>query len=435
MPSLFYYNTETSVELFRENAIPALFHFDRSFPNSELDILLVQYSLNGSFVGMQKLTDSDLHVCSYSKEQIQFGVKYHRKCRISIESLLRTNPTPIFAEFYLRFTNEKNIRQLYAIPILDENLRQGGQFVNRLSADEIAKWILTRRTYFVDGLTLSKSDRNSTSASYIRYPAYTSIEIQIQARKGGRIMPPFIRIRHAEIEERSNVAPEMEFNVNYFMDGTKHYKDIEITMSVLGTLSIICAAISAYSWGRRAGKIIADVATMGKLMLFECAILGDVFLIVIIAMASFITFGYKAQKLPYYVMLSQQQEWSFVAYLISATMLKFIAMVHKSAHLMLTKTFFIDWERPLPTVVSNTQHPPSADLDRRLSSATPTVIWSRTYLIANEWNELQNYRKTNIAVQMITMIALLKWLNFENWAAVAPGFSTGKLSISRISSQ
>lgn len=189
MPSLFYYNTETSVELFRENAIPALFHFDRSFPNSELDILLVQYSLNGSFVGMQKLTDSDLHVCSYSKEQIQFGVKYHRKCRISIESLLRTNPTPIFAEFYLRFTNEKNSRQLYAIPILDENLRQGGQFVNRLSADEIAKWILTRRTYFVDGLTLSKSDRNSTSASYIRYPAYTSIEIQIQVRMLRRCIP------------------------------------------------------------------------------------------------------------------------------------------------------------------------------------------------------------------------------------------------------
>lgn len=59
-------------------------------------------------------------------------------------------------------------------------------------------------------------------------------------------MPPFVRIRHAELETDSAAAPEMEFAVDYFMDGTKHYKDVEITMSVLGALSIIWAAIRAY---------------------------------------------------------------------------------------------------------------------------------------------------------------------------------------------
>lgn len=53
--------------------------------------------------------------------------------------------------------------------------------------------------------------------------------------------------------------------------------------------------------------MIVDAATMGKLVFFECGILGDIFLVVITAMAIFITFGYKAQKLPYYVMLSQEQ--------------------------------------------------------------------------------------------------------------------------------
>uniref|UniRef100_F1L820 Meckelin n=1 Tax=Ascaris suum TaxID=6253 RepID=F1L820_ASCSU len=89
---------------------------------------------------------------------------------------------------------------------------------------------------------------------------------------------------------------------------------------------------------------------------------------------------------------------------------------------MLTKTFFIDWERPQPVVTSDVTKPPSADLTKGVTTA-PTVIW-RTYLVANEWNELQNYRKTSIAVQMITMAVLLKWLQLENWAAVAPGFST-----------
>lgn len=51
----------------------------------------------------------------------------------------------------------------------------------------------------------------------------------------------------------------------------------------------------------------------------------------------------------------------------------------------------------------------------------------RTYLVANEWNELQDYRKTSVGLQMITMIALLHWLKLENWAAITPGLHTGNI--------
>lgn len=179
MPWLFYYNTETSIELSRENAIHAFFNFDSSLPNSKLDILLMQYSLNGTFIGMQSFSDSDMRICSLDKASIPFGAKYHQKCTISIRSLLNANPTPIFSEFYLRFLDENGAVKLYAMPILDENIRQNGQFVNRLPIEEISKWVITRRIYFVDGITLARIDRNNTSF-YIRYPIYISIQVQIQ---------------------------------------------------------------------------------------------------------------------------------------------------------------------------------------------------------------------------------------------------------------
>lgn len=40
------------------------------------------------------------------------------------------------------------------------------------------------------------------------------------------------------------------------------------------------------------------------------------------------------------------QESTLMAYLISATSLKFVALLHRFVSLMLTETFFIDWERP-----------------------------------------------------------------------------------------
>lgn len=51
-----------------------------------------------------------------------------------------------------------------------------------------------------------------------------------------------------------------------------------------------------------------------------------------------------------------------------------------------------------------------------------TFFLRRTYLIANEWNELQNYRKTSITIQLLTIIFFLEYLHFGDWAIIQPGF-------------
>lgn len=52
--------------------------------------------------------------------------------------------------------------------------------------------------------------------------------------------------------------------------------------------------------------------------------------------------------------------------------------------------------------------------------ASPVTIW-RTYMIANEWNELQNYRKTSLGLQLALMLFLLEVLNLKAWALAMPG--------------
>lgn len=55
-------------------------------------------------------------------------------------------------------------------------------------------------------------------------------------------------------------------------------------------------------------------------------------------------------------------------------MLKLITLFHCSAHLILTKTFFIDWERPHVTFETNDGAPPSSDIRKNVKINQP-VIW------------------------------------------------------------
>lgn len=52
---------------------------------------------------------------------------------------------------------------------------------------------------------------------------------------------------------------------------------------------------------------MADFSVVLRLLLFECDTLADFFFVVLFPMSVVITFGYKAQKLPYFASLSDDQ--------------------------------------------------------------------------------------------------------------------------------
>ena len=467
LPILFYYNTEAPIELSREAAIEGVFNVDEGLTNRYLDFISVMYSLNGTFLGMEELQGGLIQICPTERKAVDgtflFGREYYQECTLRLSELIeridmkRTYSTgmkeTIFHELYLRYVDKNNqlmvsfkgqtpnqyMFQLYPIPVVNQNLRQNNQFVNRLDFNSYSRWILTRRFYLID---IQQEFNVNNQEKLIRVPSSLSFKINVQPSRDGHIFPPYFTIKHIEFRLSGNTSTLTEefnfktldsvFQVTYEIDSTRHDKTIEVLMAVFCSTSVLWGALRAYAWGRRAGKQIIDVVTVLKLVLFMTEIISNIFLLVIGCMAVWITFAYKLQRHFVYVLLSHNQEWIFITYVSVALGLKFIALLHIYASLILTETFFIDWERPKAiyesskTVIpsdqktENNNQPPAESI---LSSA---VIW-RTYLVANEWNELQNYRKTSVSVQMFLIILLLEFFHFEDYAIVQPGFARGDM--------
>lgn len=189
----------------------------------------------------------------------------------------------------------------------------------------------------------------------------------IKPSREGRIYPPHVVVRYTNHffdqsaviddspEENSTTtttldnrrhAFQLRFSVDYFVDSFNYDKTIEVSMATLCSVSVLLAALKAYSWGRRAGKIIVDSATVVQFVLYTCENISNVFLFVIGSLSVWIFYAYKLQQHLVYLPPSREQEWSFIVYMIMAAALKCIVFLHTYIQLSLIETFFIDWERP-----------------------------------------------------------------------------------------
>ena len=95
--------------------------------------------------------------------------------------------------------------------------------------------------------------------------------------------------------------------------------------------------------------------------------------------------------------------------------------------------FFMDWERPKGVLLSaanpNTNTNPTdpntdtTDTKDKVVTSGPTPvpvsIW-RTYFVANEWNEIQSYRKINHTVLLVLVLLFIEVVGLGNWAELDP---------------
>uniref|UniRef100_A0A7E4ZZE5 Meckelin n=1 Tax=Panagrellus redivivus TaxID=6233 RepID=A0A7E4ZZE5_PANRE len=442
VPTLMYYNTEASIELARESAISAIFNVNSGSPNTKLDILTVKYALNGTFLGMDSASEGLLHICPTGREPtsgaMMFGREFYQECEIRISDVIRMvtmnrqyvnqDSDTIFHELYLRFIDDANQYRLYPLPILNGNIKTQNSYVNQ--AGVMNRWVLTRRFFLTD---VSVNEDTNPNMVLTRIPEAMFLKVNVQPSRDGRIYPPYLAIKYKEfLAAENNETAEEEimqsrFGVTYTMDTTKHDKTIEVIMAVFCSTSILWGALRAYAWGRRAGKQIIDASTIIKLILFMCEIISNIFLLVVGCTTVWMTFAYKIQQHYVYVLLTRDQEWIFITYICVALGLRVIALIHLYACLILTETFFIDWERPRGSTPTQTQF--TTSIEERIkeipaAEPRPPVIW-RTYFVANEWNELQNYRKTSIAGQLMLLLFVLEYLDFADYAIVQPGLSRG----------
>ena len=109
------------------------------------------------------------------------------------------------------------------------------------------------------------------------------------------------------------------------------------------------------------------------------------------------------------VLPTEEQEQFIKHYLISAFALKLVNILYLLYSQVTVDVFLLDWERP-PLVPSK----------GREGSREPAVSVWRTYLVANQWNELQTRRKTDAGVQLVAMIFLMRVVGLENLATADP---------------
>uniref|UniRef100_A0A914I2N3 Meckelin n=1 Tax=Globodera rostochiensis TaxID=31243 RepID=A0A914I2N3_GLORO len=362
VPQLFYANIDASMEIFRDTAIDAIYELVEQRRNSRLDIVAMAFSTNGTFLGQ---TSFDNQKCAWILE----------------------NAGTEFFELYMRFE--------------DTN----GE---------------TKRFYVVDRQSAADQSLKNASNQLVRSPDRITLHIHLQPNQEGRIFVPYLQISHVQIQQHQGqnnssssssstfsrpdtFLVEFEFRISYHADSYPYDKTVEVVMATTCSIAAVWAAIRAYSWGRRSADGI-----------------GNVFLLVMSIIAVWLTFAYKLQSHLFYVPLADVQEGSFVAYLVSATALKALSLAHTLISLTLIQTFFIDWERP--RTLSTQKQPIDNSKVEDKTAQNSVVIW-RTYLIANEWNELQLYRKTRLSVQLLTALFLLDCMEFGNFAKLQPGFA------------
>jgi len=181
-------------------------------------------------------------------------------------------------------------------------------------------------------------------------------------------------------------------------------KDIEIAVGVLSGLAVLLAAVEAWSWSRRAGKVAVDLSSLIKLVVATAGNLSYVFLTVIFFACLYWFIFFKQQSYVHVVLPSGEQEAFVQHYLVAAAALKLFHTVALIVSQVTVDVFLLDWERPDTPGKAGEQ---------------PVSVW-RTYMVANEWNELQTLRKTRISVQVVLVIFLMKVVGMEHLATADP---------------
>ena len=364
------------------------------FKNDRLNLTAVRWSLDGRFLGLNNVSGVELQMCNASYADLDaaldFGNRYRRKCRVPVKSLFNNANSPVFFDLYVPYKGNK----LYAVPILVRNLGR-----NAID-DDPDDWSFVTRLFLVDNVA-----GMDAKPRQLRYLSKMEIHVELvdahkEPNKAGQIYPPRIAVEYATVsEDEDEESVQVEFSVSYRVDMKEEKKKIEIAVGVMSVFGVLWAAIETWSWSRRSGKLAIDPLTLLKLVVVAAGCLANVFLAVIFFASLYWFIFFKQQDFLYVFLPDEDQEAEIKHYVFAIFALKILDV----AHLLFTQAnvdiFLLDWERPKPT-----------------SASSAVSVW-RTYLVANEWNELQSRRKTHAALQIVAVVFVLRICGVENVAS------------------
>ncbi|XP_018652741.1 hypothetical protein Smp_156860 [Schistosoma mansoni] len=222
MPWLYYSPTKGSTVL-KDTKLKTIYS-----PNSNLQIYLAAFKINGEFLGFQDASQGgQLQLCkdtsSRMKAAFQFATTYRQTCELNVDDLFDNEKYPlVFYDPYIYFYDSTTqTSQLIPIPIRNTAvIDKSGNFPNVItSSDQNSlnealalgntasavsieaaiqdKWELTRRLFMVDNFS-GKTSTISKVPQLVRYAS--NIEIKVTSQDSvtdGQIFPPIIKIDYS----------------------------------------------------------------------------------------------------------------------------------------------------------------------------------------------------------------------------------------------
>lgn len=377
--------------------------------SSKVYFKVIKYNARGDFLGWEDVKGGTLQLCLDSESVLDaafvFGTSYSQSCALEVSDLLHRIPEPIFYEMFLAFVDEKGNARLWPVPIENPAIQTSGQASLNSRA--------LRRFFLVDGLSGRQSNLSNPPA-YVTVAAKLLISINLPTNSPGDNPPFQMTVKYAKQDSVGIV--QVSFSVSYIQDSETAQQTTNIALGALGFLSVLYALLETSSWVRRSRLPNVNLLIIVKFLACFAGSLANAFFMVTLGIGIYWLIVFKAQQfsavegaLP---PAGGQIETNFIIYLLCAFVLKILDIIHLLITQLTVSIFLIDWEKPKEKL--SLKAPAGQGGDQRASSSVSA--W-RTFLIANEWNEIQTHRKVNTSLQLFAVLLLLEVVGLKNLAS------------------
>ncbi|KAH8065036.1 hypothetical protein JL722_1932 [Aureococcus anophagefferens] len=372
----------------------------------KLELRALAYALNGTFLGSEPF-DADFFYCETQTPRTKSTSRCYLPGLVGREL--------VFYDLYVvdrdgdceGKAQDGDTRCLYPVPVLMKTLRdEDGNKPNRNGkSNNFDENVFSRRFSLFDATTAVPFDDDLNNPGELAGPTYVRYLVEA--------------IVHVEVgEDRKMREDKVEFYCYYYMDSSEFWRICDALFFVLLSLSGMCWIYYYSNW--QAENYGGDV-TSGfpqdefvyfiKWVMLYCRLFVHIFFPFMFAMSSYILVFFKLQDTVYLLLPRENREdgKGYEYYPVRVMLVSLWAFQTANVLKVIydqcsVDIFFVDWERPR---------------SETLRHKVPVSIW-RTLFVANEWNELQTVRRTNVTFILFLLGWLLVGEQLENAATAVP---------------
>ncbi|XP_074864667.1 meckelin-like [Carettochelys insculpta] len=391
--------------------LPKLFYSNTGLPSlsfgttSKLNFKLVKYDAGGNFLGWEDVTGGTLQLCTDRQKALDaaysFGTSYQQSCTVQVSNLLRRVPEPIFYEMFLQFSNAEGT-WLWPVPVVNPQVQ--------LNSPASLKSHRLRRFFLVDGLSGRQGNLSNQPVS-VTLAAGLLLSVDLPTSSPGDQPAFLLTVKYAKQDRTA--ATQVSFAVSYTWNPGTSQRDTDIALAALGSVAALYAMLKTSSWVRRSRLQNTGFIILVKFFAFLAGALGNAFFMVTLGTGIYWLIVFKGQQSSAVEIMvppaGSQIENNFIVYLSCAFALKALDLLHLIITQLTISIFLIDWEKPKEKAVFKS----TAGGQKATSSVS---VW-RTFLVANEWNEMQTCRKSNPSLQLFAVLLLLEVVGLKNIAS------------------